>query len=58
MVWAAQPEGTEDEKRAAFLRRMYGNELTQEAIHAVAASISSKTTGAQIPVNGGNDRTI
>lgn len=58
MVWASLPEGTEEERRAAFLRRMYGNELTEEAIHSVAASISSKTTGAHIPVDGGNDRTI
>jgi hypothetical protein len=37
MVWASLPEGTEEERRAAFLRRFYGNELSEETIRAVAA---------------------
>lgn len=36
MVWASLPEGTEEERRAAFLRRFYGNELSEETIRAVA----------------------
>lgn len=37
MVRAPLPQGTEEERQAAFPRRIYGDELTAEAIRAVAA---------------------
>ena len=58
MVWASLTEETEEARRAAFLRRFYGNELREESILTVAGHTLAKTTGAQIPVDGGNDRTI
>ena len=57
MVWASLTEETEEARRAAFLRRFYGNEITEEVILAVAGSGISKTARPQIPVDGRNDRT-
>ena len=42
MAWASLTEDTETAKRAAFLRRIYGDELTQEEIHKVASAFGAK----------------
>ena len=58
MIWSSLTDETEETRRASFLRRFYGDELSEESILTVAGHIFAKSTGAQIPVDGGNDRTI
>ena len=49
MIWSSLTDETEETRRASFLRRFYGDELSEESILTVAGHIFAKSTGPKSP---------